>query len=345
MSVSCQTHEPGKQREEHPVWAPGTDRRFPDTEVLATGLSSVFAEDGLTRPVIILDREPAANASSFEGEVVSCQIAGGGRLRLFCKYQSCVGDPDHPNHRHGIDYEAEVYRHVLRASPATVPGFYGVYKDVAAGETWLVLEYLDAAIPLNDTSPPGAAMREAARWIGRFHAMNENRVLGEGWPFLKRYDADYYLGWARRTLLFGREIAEHQAWLPGLCQRYIARIDAFLSHPATLIHGEFESNNIMCDGATVYPVDWESAAVAAGEIDLASLTWGWSAEIIQDCEQEYQRARWPDGAPTAFEQRLAMARMYLLLRWLGDRPEWTTPEGSRWFFDELRLLGEREGLI
>jgi hypothetical protein len=57
----------------------------------------------------------------------------------------------------------------------------------------------------------------------------------------------------------------------------------------------------------IYPVDWESAAVAAGEIDLAALTEGWPPGFVEQCELEYQRARWPEGPPTGFERRLAAA--------------------------------------
>ena len=66
------------------------------------------------------------------------------------------------------------------------------------------------------------------------------------------------------------------------------------------------------------PIDWESAALAAGEIDLASLTWGWDDDLASLCEQEYCLARWPDGTPDDFALRLTAARVFLHLRWLGD---------------------------
>ena len=73
------------------------------------------------------------------------------------------------------------------------------------------------------------------------------------------------------------------------------------------------------------PIDWESAALAAGEIDLASLTSGWDADLAALCEQEYCLARWPEGTPDDLALRLTAARVFLNLRRLGDGDE---EEGS-----------------
>ena len=116
-----------------------------------------------------------------------------------------------------------------------------------------------------------------------------------------------------------------------------------LAPPQTVIHGEYYPQNVLAQEGVIYPVDWESAAVAAGEIDLASLTEGWPAEFARRCEEEYALARWPEGAPPEFERTLAVARLYFPLRWLGHAGT-LTPERSR-FLDRLRLAGERLGLI
>jgi len=95
-------------------------------------------------------------------------------------------------------------------------------------------------------------------------------------------------------------------------------------------------------------VDWESAAVAAGETDLAALTEGpWAEEIVRQCESEYQCARWGSGRPADFERRLDAARLYLHFRWLGERPDSNTAdrEKASWRFKELRAIGQRLGLI
>jgi hypothetical protein len=57
-----------------------------------------------------------------------------------------------------------------------------------------------------------------------------------------------------------------------------------------------------------------SAAIAVGEIDLASLTDGWREEIMRKCEVEYQQARYRDGPLEDFDRTLDAARLYFYFR-------------------------------
>ena len=82
-----------------------------------------------------------------------------------------------------------------------------------------------------------------------------------------------------------------------------------------------------------------------GELDLAALTVDWSEEIVQQCELEYQRARWPGGTPKGFEERLNVARLCENFRWLGPTPECTGDEGQAWRFERLYSTGQKMGLI
>jgi hypothetical protein len=114
----------------------------------------------------------------------------------------------------------------------------------------------------------------------------------------------------------------------------------------TAVHGEFYPQNILIGSDQVYSVDWQSAAIARGEIDLASLTEGWSnRELVRQCELTYKQARWPQGAPGDFESALSIARVYWPLRWLGDEPEWAVHRERRWYFDYLRESAEVVGII
>src|SRR5262249_32669584 len=101
----------------------------------------------------------------------------------------------------------------------------------------------------------------------------------------------------------------------------------------------------VCRGRAVYPIDWESAAVAAGEIDLASLTEGWPAWYAVQYERVYREARWPSGAPADFERRLAAARVYLAFRWLANKPDRPAAGDARGSFRGWRPAGGRLGLI
>ena len=129
-------------------------------------------------------------------------------------------------------------------------------------------------------------------------------------------------------------------WLPELCERCQRRLPALLP-PATIIHGGYQADNILVHGGRNVPIDWESAALAAGEIDLASLTWGWDDDLVALCEQEYCLARWPDGTPDDFALRLTAARVFLHLRRLGEADEEEGSEERIVDVEELLPLAER----
>jgi aminoglycoside phosphotransferase (APT) family kinase protein len=119
-----------------------------------------------------------------------------------------------------------------------------------------------------------------------------------------------------------------------------------LAAPPTVIHGEFYTKNLLLRRRKVHAVDWESSAVAAGEIDVAALTeGGWPARTVSRCERAYERARWPQGAPASFRTTLDAARIYLHFRWLGERPDWTVREKSLWRYEDLQATAKRLGLI
>jgi Phosphotransferase enzyme family len=334
-----------------------TCSRLPNLQTLAVGLTSV-----LRSQATILDRQPNTYTSTFPSEIVRCRLGNGRELRLLCKYGA-----DHrtslsglTGHKGGVPYEAAVYRQVLWMSRPTTPTFYGAYRDGETGDTWLILEYLDDSVRLRKMRQPSAAMTLAARWIGQFHNATEECLLDASMRSLTRYDAEYYLAWSRRTSLLADHLRQRFPWLTTLCGRFEEVVALLLASPQTVIHGEYYPSNVLFRGKTVYPIDWESAAVAAGEIDLASLTENWGAEIERQCKLEYQRVRWPKGPPAVFERRLCSARLYLQFRWLchenrhilagnGTGGERSDPSHEMkvplYRLEQLHSLGERLDLI
>jgi Phosphotransferase enzyme family len=322
---------------------------LPDLPTLALGLRSVLCPhtDGSCQ-VTVLEREPNIYASTFPSEIVRCQLKEGTELHLLCKY--AAGQSHNAGgHRGRVAYEAAVYREVLQPLQTTAPRFYGTYAERSSGEPWLLIEYAADGIRADDTPAPQAALRLAARWIGRFHAANEARLATAPFPFLSIYDPDYYRQWARRTVQFAGDWLETHRWLEPLCTRVEEFSTALAALRPTVIHGEYTPHNVLLRGEAVCPVDWESAAVAPGEIDLVSLVDRWPEEVARVCEQEYQRARWPEGPPPEFGRTLELARLYWDLRWLGDRPDWTArPRSlakSLWRFEHLHATAGRLGLI
>lgn len=318
---------------------------FPDLGTLTAVLRAVLQRSGHVRlDLMVLARKSSPRASTFPSEIVTCRTDKGKSLRLYCKYTSGYmhtrQDP-----RHGIAYEVEVYRNVLKPLQTTTPRFCGAHTDTMTGGTWLILEYLENSVPVSYTRRPAKFLDAAARWAGRFHAVNEARLKTHSLPFLVRCGTEYYIGCARRTLLFAEGMYRRYPWLRRLCRRYEELVD-LLVHPLTVIHGEYEIDNLLTRNGKVYPVDWEAAAIAAGEIDLANLTSGWPAPMMRQCEREYQQARWPGGPPPEFAEKLGIARLHFLFRWLAGRRAWTKDKSfSNGWFKDLHSIGEQMGLI
>lgn len=328
--------------------------RFPSQRRLVTGLGTIFR---MNKPangdLAILARKPNPYGSTFPTEIVRCRL-GRDRttLSLFVKYGTKKFDSVH-RHRGNVSYESKVYREVLHPLQASTPAFYGVYHDKIGQIPWLVLEYLPRGTPASWSKDPRAMIR-SAQWIGKFHAASEKLLPSPRPRFLRRYDADYYKGWAKRTKQLFSPFAGLQ-WIPALCDEFESLIPRLVEAPQTIIHGEYFGSNIIYQNGMSRPADWQSTAIAPGEIDLASLTHSWPTKVVRSCEQEYRRSRWPSGTPNGFEKTLQVARFYMNLRWLGDttlmaplltgqkRP--IISKNLKKFINGLYEAGEKMGLL
>jgi thiamine kinase-like enzyme len=188
-------------------------------------------------------------------------------------------------------------------------------------------------------------MKHTAEWIGRFHAINEREFHRLPHTELKSYDLDFYVGWSRRTLAIATDHLETYPWLPGVCQRFEEFAKVLIEAPRTIAHGEFYPHNVVDRMGTAVPVDWESAACAPGEIDLAALTEGWPSAIDDLCDTAYRFARWGSDCPADHQRRLAAARMYIAFRWLGDRPTQKHRDRSPARLQRLHELASTWGLL
>lgn len=282
-------------------------------------------------------------ASSLPSEIVTCWLEDGGELRVLCKYGVRFQHSSR-GHRGGIDYETAVYRDILRVSDGTTPRFYGTFIHSDRGESCLVIQYIDGARRL-DQSLDETAMRRAAQWLGRFHAEGEVTAQSLSSESFKRYDGEYYERWAENTLKLAPTVGHHLPWLAPLRRGFSEIVPLLLAPTPTFIHGELYPHNVLLTPEAVYPIDWETGAIAAGEVDVAALTEGWPEEAAREFELEYQQIRWKGAPPPDHDRRLAAARLYWHFRWLGDRPDWTAQNRSELRFRELQRAGVRMGLI
>ncbi len=314
--------------------------QLPTLPELVSGLRQALADAGTGTTCEIIDRQPLAHASTFASEILTCTI-NGEEVRLLGKYGGVTARHTDHGSRGCVPYEAKVYQVLLPGLGVTAPRCFGASEDPTTGHRWLFLQYLDGSQQVQKL-PEEEGVGAAAQWAGRFHAAG---ALAAAPSWVIRYDEPFYQGWVDRTLANAGEWRRQLPWLEPLCHRAMESLRALLHEP-TLIHGEFYPRNILEQGGTIYPVDWESAAIGAGEIDLAALTEGWSNETVHACLQRYGRARWPQGTPAqAFERRFIAARLYNAFRWLGARPEWAAYPRARGRFNELRVAGQHAGLV
>lgn len=304
---------------------------LPDLESLKAGLAEAFRDlaTGAGTPTV-LSREP--NAHGYEHkEIVTCRLADGRELRLFCKYDrhSRVG---------AVAYEARVYREVLEPLEVFSLRCYASPVEDRTGRTWLLLEYLDGVDEL-ESLDESDAMRLAAGWLGRFHAACDRHFRIRP-TFLHRYDVDFYVGCARLALAAadGR-----LAWLRPLGERLDDFLRPLMGARSTIIHGDFHLENLLFRQGSVCPVDWEMAGINLGEADLVFLLDGWPEEVKQACTLEYRRARWPTGAPADFELALRTAWLCFCLHKVAGR-QWLDEADYQRYRRHLRSVAEPLGL-
>jgi hypothetical protein len=291
--------------------------------------------------LMIIDRK-ARKRSTFPSEIVTCELSDGRLLRFFCKYEAGRSHKGH-GHRAGVAYEADVYRQILQPLPVSTPRYFGAFNDESIGGHCMVLEYLQGYKTLGRAELSGDYINRAASWIGHFHYVTTKNALYSSNPFLITYSSEYYLGWIRRTLEYSKNYYRTYPWIPEFCNNSIDLFSNLSTSSRTIIHGEYYPGNIAVGSGVISPLDWESAAVAMGEIDLAMLTDCWPPAIVDECETEYRRARRLEDRDPEFRSRLAAARLYIQFRWLGDRPKRTARQV--WRFEKVRALGEQLGLI
>src|SRR2546425_1922139 len=147
---------------------------LPDLPTLTARLTAALDCEKPSRgPVTIVERTLPRMMCTFPNEIVTCRVPQDRKFRVFIKYAGEHGHVDH-GHRGNVAYEAEVYRHVLPATPGYTPKCLGTHIDGRTGETWLILQYVDRYVRVSDISRrlesrlPNA-MAQGARSIGQFH--------------------------------------------------------------------------------------------------------------------------------------------------------------------------------
>jgi Ser/Thr protein kinase RdoA (MazF antagonist) len=287
---------------------------------LAAGLCAA-----LGRPVELTARRPWPRRSSLPME----ELRVDGEWLLFKDLSPGV----RPRPAFMIDplREIAVYREILAPAKIGAPRLRGALTD--EGRAWLFLERVDG-VPL-DEAHDLAAWEQAARWLARLHARPRPST---GTARLLGYDAAWLRRWPARALRGDPGLAP----LADAAERAVQRVAAW---PVGLVHGEFYPANVLVAGGRIRPVDWETAGIGPGLIDVAALTSGaWDRAERARIETAYRVALPPDRRPDADELADALdhARLLVALQWLGWDAGFEPPaeHAHDWRAEAQRLAAE-----
>ena len=251
---------------------PSVERLERGLRTLTTGAGTELADARVVR------RRPNRHMSSFPSELVDVQTAQGAQV-LFCKHGADYVDRTAALRR-GPGYEAEVYTIAGGVLGGDAPRPYGSFRD--GNVTTLVVGYVAAAKRLDKTHD-GDAVVEAARRLGRLH--RRGRTIAGHSPRLNAYGRTHY------SLRLGRPLVRNGDSLDEARSTLVSHrsllIELLVNAERTLVHGELFTANVLVGHVPVF-VDWETAGVGAGEVDLAALTVGaWPERTREACESAY----------------------------------------------------------
>ncbi|MDQ3683654.1 MAG: phosphotransferase [Bacteroidota bacterium] len=279
-------------------------------------------------------------SSTFEADIITCLFKNAPNVMIRCKYLKGHENNQEGGHRGGVEYEARIYEERLAGIHLPLVSYYGSFIIPNTDIFCMVIQYMDDCIRI-DKSHESDTLAQAAAWIGKFHSLYENFVPKSE----KKYDEDYYRFWVQNTINRGSYIKNDYPWIYEPCEYFKKNIEELLTFPVTLIHGEYYPHNILLKEDEIYPIDWESAAIAFGEIDLAGLIENWGEEYAEKAIKTYVSVRWPNitaEEEKKFEHRLKLAKLYLHMRWIGTHSDFAAWEGKptrfKKFYKRLELL-------
>jgi hypothetical protein len=329
-----------------------------DTSELQSALeASLSAYYGRGRRVVELTRRASEYRTSFAIEDLELILDDGAKLSLIFKDLNWHDLPEivrlaKPDFLYDPLREIKVYGSILSSAGLGTPVCYGSLVEREVGLYWLFLEKVQG-VELYQVGEFEVWL-EAARWLAASHAFFSGRAqqLRRSAPLLV-YDADFYRRWLERALAFaGRQTNENQkAGLARLAGHYEQIIERLVALPVTLVHGEFYASNILIQGSgvkpRVSPIDWETAALGPGLMDLAALVAGnWSGEEKAALAMAYHTSLKENGAAGACVEEMLSALDYcslaLAIQWLGWSEQWSPPAEHRqdWLDEALRLAAK-----
>jgi hypothetical protein len=257
--------------------------------------------------IVGIDRARSEHSSTYEAQILTVRLDGGGELQLFLKDFGAFGHTkDQMTQRRWR--ELCVYRELLADANLGTARYYGSAWDDSRGRFWLLLEFVD-----------GVQVRycefdqwvQAARWLGRMQAHFATRPIGpRERDFLVRHDAEFFGLTAELALRSLSQIsARLQRRLEAVVKRYLGLVALMAAQPVTLVHGGYHPQNIVASGdpqsPRVCPTDWEEAALGCGFYDFAYFSDGFDPNRLAVLMDAYREAAADEGLRIATDREAA----------------------------------------
>lgn len=310
--------------------------------------------------IVTIDRRPSAYASSFPVERLTVLMSDGSVLEILFKNLSrraLMADAIRakPSILFNPLREIETYRRILGQSFLGTATFYGAVVDPRRDIYWIFLEWIDGKELYQFGDPD--YWKAAARWLIRLHTSSGKLLesVQERVPLI-RYDSDFYRQWLTRAKAFSRRgnslsASGFQRRIDWIEDRYDLVIERLLSLPTTLIHGEYYPSNLLIQTnearVRVCPVDWETAGIGPGLVDLAALTsgsWEGKESIPTDLVSIYRQGTKESSLSALegpdFTTALNCCRLHVAVQWLGWSERWQPPPQHKyaWLQEAVRLV-------
>lgn len=330
-----------------------------DTTTL-TGVLGPLVSGYLRRSVQIsrIARRASAYGSTFRLEELHVHLDDGRVLELMFKDMdgaAAGASLVKPSDLHDPAREVHTYLRILQPLDVGAPACVGAIAQRSLSRYWLFLEWVNGAqlCHVGDFTIWELAARQLARMHARLRDLPLVSTQARDIP-LPIHDAAFYrrsIDRACRNVLLHEHDASRRRVIVWLSGRYDRVVDELCSLPRTFVHGECYPSNILVSdeeaSARICLVDWETAAIGAGALDLAALaSGGWPEECRRALANAY-RAQWQEcGQPAWALDDLCRAidccRLYLAIQLLGWPAEWVPPaEHARDWLAEAAEIAER----
>jgi Phosphotransferase enzyme family len=281
-------------------------------------------------------RRPHDYRTSFGLETLALMLADGREITLVFKDLSRSSLDANarlakPASRHDPLREIEAYRDALPSHDLGTAAYYGSVVDRSRDRYWLFIEHVPGLVLWQIGEHE--TWRAVARWLALLH--ESVRPRGNA---LALYDAALYRDSFERARSAGGSRA-----LDALAGLHDRALDALARLPAAFLHGDFYPSNVLVqkrtDSLRICPIDWESAGIGPGLLDLAALVSGWGEREVVELARTYRDALAEPCPEQEFLNALDYCRLHVAVRWLDSPPGWSPPRGHArdWLTTALQL--------